>query len=450
MYKQSTQPSLVWLFIGLCLTSFSSYSQDSTLSFSLQEAQNYAVENSYMSKTATLNVEKSEKQVSETIGTGLPQVSATANYQQYLEVPLSLVPASAFGGPEGEFVEIFFGTEQQMGLNLRAEQLIFDGSYFVGLQAAKVYLELSKNDQAKSDIEVKNMVTIAYGNVLVSERNIEIKKKNVKNLEQSAFEVSELYKNGFVEEQDKDQSTLELANEKNALENAVRLLQINKNQLKYVLGVDINTSLTLTEDLSAVTSLSNSSTYLDKEFTVENHIDYKIISTQKEASELLWKQQKSTALPRLSGFYNFSTNAYSNEFDFLDNKRFYSGQLVGLNLNVPIFSGLSRMNRIQQAKIDVEKTQIAQKQVEQQLKIQANNAKSEYTFALSQYNTTNDNLELANRIYTKTKIKYDEGINSSLELTTATRQLLDSQGRFINAAFQLIQAKSSLDKALNQ
>lgn len=440
---------IILIATGLFLQNVAAQETNSN-SFSLEEAQQYAVENSYMNINARREVKKSEKKVNETIGTGLPQISATGNYQQYLEVPVSLIPASAFGGPEGEFEEVFFGTEQQMGMGVRADQLIFDGSYFVGLQAAKVYVELSKNDLEKSDIEVKNMVTDAYGSVLVSEKNIEIFKGNLENLKQSAYETNELFKNGFIEEQDKDQIELTLANVQNSYNNAVRMAEIAKNQLKFVMGLDISNEITLTDDLAAVTTASTSESYLSKDFNVSSHIDYKIISTQQTATELLLKQQKSTTLPRLSAFYNFTTNAYSNEFDFFDNKRFFSGQLVGLNLNVPIFSGLSRYNRIQQAQIDLEKVNTTKKQVEQQLLIQAENAKSNYTFALEQYNTTKDNLDLAQRIYDRTKIKYDEGIVKSLDLTTANDQLLKTQGQYINAALELIKAKSNLDKALNQ
>jgi outer membrane protein TolC len=152
----------------------------------------------------------------------------------------------------------------------------------------------------------------------------------------------------------------------------------------------------------------------------------------------------------LSAFYNLSSNAFANEFDFLDNKRFYNGQLVGLNLNIPLFSGFGRMTRIQQAQLNLEKIEVAKRQVEQQLTINAQNSKSQYTFALSQYKTTEGNLNLAQRIYNKTKIKYEEGISTSLELTQANNQLLQSQTSYISAAVQLIQAKSNLDKALNQ
>ena len=272
----------------------------------------------------------------------------------------------------------------------------------------------------------------------------------MESLEQSAFEIGELYKNGFSEEQDKDQIDLTLANVKNAYEQAVRTVDVVNNQLKFILGMDIASTLNLKDDLKTVTSISSSQAYLSKEFDVSSHIDYQIISTQEKATSLLLKQEKSTVLPSLSAFYSLSSNAFSNEFDFLDNKRFYNGQLVGLNLNVPIFSGLGRMTRIQQAQLNVEKMEVAKKQVEQQLTINAENSKSQYTFALSQYNTTEGNLNLAQRIYNKTKIKYEEGISSSLELTQANDQLLQSQSNYISAAFQLIQAKSSLDKALSQ
>jgi outer membrane protein TolC len=241
-----------------------------------------------------------------------------------------------------------------------------------------------------------------------------------------------------------------LANVKNAQEQAVRTVVVVNNQLKFVMGMDINSTLTLTDDLGVVTSLSSSQDYLTKEFDVNSHIDYQIINTQEKATSLLLKQQKSTVLPSLSAFYNLSSNAFANEFDFLDNKRFYNGQLVGLNLNIPLFSGFGRMTRIQQAQLNLEKIEVAKRQVEQQLTINAQNSKSQYTFALSQYKTTEGNLNLAQRIYNKTKIKYEEGISTSLELTQANNQLLQSQTSYISAAVQLIQAKSNLDKALNQ
>lgn len=417
--------------------------------YSLEEAKQFAIEHSYQAQSADLEVEKSQRKVKETISTGLPQVNATASYQNFLELPRQLVPAEFFGGNEGEFAEVVFGTEQQMGFDLRATQLLFDGSYFVGLQASKVYLELSKNDQRKTETEIMQMVTQAYGNVLVTEENIEILKQNLENLQSQLEETKALYENGFAEEQDRDQLELLLSNAKNSYEQAMRQKDISRNQLKFMMGIDIATEIELTDDLDAITLKNTDEDYLSTDFDVTTHIDYKVINTQERASELLLKQQKSTYLPKLSAFASYQQNSYSNEFNFFDDSRWFPTEVVGLNFSMPIFSSFGRNQRIQQAKIEMQQVGVAKKQMEQKLLVELETAKSEYTFALSQYQTAKDNLKLAERIFNKTQIKYDEGVSGSMELTQANNQLLDTQGNYIKSSLQLINAKSNLDKALN-
>ena len=450
MYRIKKRVKSLSLFLLLFIFGSSLLAQaDSSFSFNLLEAQNYAVKHSYMNQQAVKDVEKSEKQVNETIGTGLPQVSATGNFQRYIQVPVQLIPSSAIGGPEGEFQEVFFGTEQRMGAAINVDQLIFDGSYFVGLQASKVFLQITKNDLVRSELEVRNAVLVAYGDVLVAEQNVAILKNNIENLKENYEETKALYESGFLEEQDADQIELLLSRVTNNYERAVRAIEIVRNQLKFVLGIDIAASITLTEGLESIVLATSGAPMLNEDYDVSKHIDYQIIENQEQATELLWKQQKSTYLPRLSAFYTAQANAFSDEFDFLDNKKFFPSQLIGLNLNVPIFSGTSRINRVQQAKVDYEKAGIAKKQIEQQLEINLSNARSKYIFSLNQYNTAKRNMELAERIYNKTKIKYDEGINSSLDLNQASTQLLETQSDFINSSFTLINAKAQLNIALN-
>lgn len=439
------------LLIGGCLavSNNSLYGQEK-FQFTLEEAQQYGIEHSYQSQSASMEVKKSKRKVKETIATGLPQINATGNYQKYLELPVQLVPAESFGGAPGEYVEFTFGTEQQLGVDIRATQLLFDGSYFVGLQASKVYLELSKNDREKTETEVKQMITQAYGNVLVTEENAEILSQNIGNLKKNLDETTALYENGFVEEQDKDQLELLLANAKSAYDQASRQIGISRNQLKFAMGIDIENEVELTESIDEITIESTDEDYLNNEFDVKSHIDYKVIATQKEGSKLLWKQEKSTYLPSLNAFYSYQQNSYSSEFDFLDDARWFPTQTIGLNLDIPIFSGFGRNQRVQQAKIDFEKSELAEKQITQKLQIDVANARSEYTFTLSQFQTSKQNLKLAERIYHKMQTKYEEGVSTSLELTQASDQLLDTQSSYINAAIQLINAKSNLDKALNK
>jgi len=442
--------NLYLLAIALILPSSSLWAQsDQELSFSLKAAQDYALEHSYQSRSSMLEVEKSRKKVNETIGTGLPQINASASYQNYLELPVQLIPAESFGGPEGEFAEVVFGTEQQMGIDATATQLIFNGSYFVGLQASKVYLELSKNDLDKSELEVKNLVLQAYGSVLVAEESVGVQKEILSHLESNFNEGKARFEAGFLSQEDRDQLELLYINARNSYQQSERQIPIVRAQLKFILGIPLESTIQLTDSLFPLLENMPAEDFLQSEYDITSHIDYKIANTQLQASELLLKQQKSNYLPSLNAFYTYQENSYSDEFNFFSDSRWFPTQLVGLNLNVPIFSGLSRHNQVQQAKIEMEQTDLNRQRVEQQLKINVNRSRSDYLFALQQFENRKANWKLAQRIYRNTEVKYNEGLSSSTDLTQANNQRSESFGNYIQAALQLINAKAELNQALN-
>ena len=282
--KQKQLLSLVF-FVHLMAASFAQ--ENNIKTYSLEEAKAYALNNAYQQKLAALDVAKAQSKVNETIAIGLPQVSGAVGYMNNIEIPPSAIPADFLpNGTPGEIATVRFGAEQTMNASITANQLIFDGSYLVGLQATKVYLELSKNDEEKSAIEIKRLVTQAYGNVLIAERNLEILKKNQKNLDVIVFESEEIYKNGLMEEQDRDQAKLNYQRITNQYENAGRQLEVAKNQLKFIMGLTLETELTLSDNLEAITTTSMGEDFAQKEFVVDNHIEYKSILTQEKATEL--------------------------------------------------------------------------------------------------------------------------------------------------------------------
>lgn len=419
------------------------------LKFSLEEAQDYALKNSYKSRTALLEVEKSQKKVNETIGTGLPQINASASYQNFLELPVQVIPAESFGGPPGEFAEVVFGVEQQMGIDATASQIIFDGSYFVGLQAAKVYKELAVNDLSLSELEVKNLVLQSYGTVLVTESVTQIQKSILDNLESNFDEANARFEAGFLSQEDRDQIQLLYINARNDYQQAERQIPIVRSQLKFILGTPLSNTLVLTDSLFPLLESLPGEELLQADYDINNHIEYKIAATQLEASELLLKQQKSNYLPKLNAFFTYQENSFSNEFDFFSGAEWYPTQLLGLNLNMPIFSGLSRHNQVQQAKIEMEQLDLNRQAVEQQLQINVKKAKSDYLFALQQFENRKENWELAQRIYRNTEVKYREGLSGSTDLTQANNQRDESLANYVQAALQLINAKAELNQALN-
>lgn len=419
-------------------------------SFSLEEAINYALENNYTAKNAAKDIEAAKKKKWETTTIGLPQINGNINYQNNLVIQKSVVPAEFFGGNPGEFREVEFGVKHNMVANATLSQLIFDGSYLVGLQSAKVYLQISENAKEKTDLQVREIVINSYGNVLLARESIAILEKNKSSLEKVYKETEVVYKNGLTEEENVEQLQITLSQIKSALSNAQKGEKIALDMLKLVLGIDIEENVILTDDLDKLAS-ENISLTTDLDFSVTNTIDYKIGQNNEKASQLLLKLEKSKALPSLSANFNFGYNAFNNSFSFLNNdQQWFNFSNIGVGLNIPIFSSLGRTSRTQQAKIAYEQAKINLKETEQKLLLEFEKSKTDYEFSIEQYAISKENLRLAERIEYKQQVKFKEGLSSSFEYTEAQRQLYAAQQEHLQAMIDIINKKASLDKIINQ
>ena len=434
------------LVIGLIFTN--SIAQEK---FSLKQAVDYAVNNTYAIKNADLAIKAAEHKKWETTTMGLPQINASVDYQNFIEQPVSLIPAQLFGGPPGEFAEISFGTKQNLNASATLSQLLFDGSYLVGLQSAKVYLKISELAKVKTTQAIKEATIHAYGNVLLAKESISIIENNLKLLDKTIHDTNEIYKNGYAEEQDVEQLQITQSSLNNQLNKSKRLLAVAKNMLKITMGIDIENPIELSDTLDHLALSEFDLALYDASFNVENHIDYQISRNSVTAKELFVKLEKSKYLPQLTAFLNYGTKANSDTFTFIDSKqRWFDSSLFGVSLNVPIFSSFKRKSRVNQAKIALKQEQNKLTQASQQLKLQVENAKTNYQFAIDSFNTSKQNLALAKRIEKKEQIKFFEGVGSSFNLTQAQNQLYSTQQQYLSAIVQIINTKASLENALNQ
>ena len=432
------------------LVFISGFSQENSLSLSLDEAIEYAIENNRSAKNAQRDIEAAKKQKWETTATGLPQVSATVDYQNFLKQQISLIPAEFFGGTQGEFAEVVFGTKQNINATATLNQLLFDGSYIVALQSSKVFLEISKNAKEKTDLEVRKSVINAYGNVLLAEESIHILNKNKLNLEKNLYETQKIYENGLEEEESVEQLQITLLGIESNLKNSIRLKEISYKMLNLTLGIDIQEKVILKDDLPSLTAKNINLNLMNTALDLENNIDFKIAKNNEKSQELLLKYEKTKALPTLSAFINGGYTGNSDNFDFLkSDQQWFGSSLVGVSLNVPIFSSLGRSAKTQRAKIDYEKAKTELTETEQQLKLQTTNAKSNYQFAIEQYQTAKKNLDLSERIERKNQTKFFEGISSSFELRQAQTQLYTAQQEYLQAMLNVINNKTELETLLN-
>jgi len=440
----------LYLLIFLLLINVASWAQE-THYFTLNEAVQYALENNYTVRNASLDIKAAEEQKWEATSYGLPQIDGTIDYQNWIKQAVTFLPAEIIGGPPGEYEEVIFGTKQNMNATFTLNQVLFDGSYIVGLQSAKTFLTISNLAKEKTDQSIREAVINAYGTVLVSEETIEILKKNKAVLESNLRETKALFENGFAEEQDFQQQQITLSNINNELNRSNRLLFISKQMFNLTLGIPIAEDVILTENLEGLALKSTDISIVSTQFDLENHIDYKIADNKVESDALLVKYEKTKGMPSLNAFINYSTFANNDNFVFFENNgNWFDSSLFGVSLKVPIFSSLGRSSRTQQAKINLQQSEIDLNETSEQLKLQVSTAKNKYQFALDQFQTLSENLALAESIADKEQVKFFEGLSTSINLANVQNQLFRSQQDYIQSILEIIQTKVELENALNQ
>ena len=422
-----------------------------TNSFSLESAVAFALKNNNLSKNASSDLKIAQAKKWETIATGLPQISAFLDYANNIKQPISLVPAEFFGGTKGEFAEISFGTKQTFDGSATLNQLLFDGSYIVGLSSIKLYLEIADNAKTKTDQEVKRTVISAYGNVLVSQERIKFLEENLDNIKGTLNEVRKLYENGMTELENVEQLTITYSSLENSLNYSKKIGKTSKNILKIVMGIPISENITLSENLNELTIKKIDINLIDKPFSIENNIDFVIASNSKKSQETLLRLEKSRALPTLSAYIQGTYKGNSESFNFLNSsQKWYGSSLAGVTMSIPVFSSLRRSAKTQQAKIEVEKATEDLKQTEQRIKVELENAQSNYQFAIKNFQNAQKNLELAKRIEKKNEIKFYEGLVSSFELRQAQNQLYTIQNELLQSMLEVINKKTNLEIIINE
>lgn len=438
------------LFAFLVVFAFGKgFAQDS---FSLSQAEDYGVTNNEKVKNALLEMEIARKKVWETTAIGLPQVSLEGQFQQLLDIPVQVVDASLFNpaAPEGEVLEFRAGQEFNTSLNINASQLIFDGSYIVGLQFSKFFQKMTSTAADNTKQEVKAMVREAYYTVLVANENLGLMDsilESTKNL----WEKTKVYaENGFIPQEDADQVAIAYNRIVASKATAERQADVAMNLLKLQMGYDFDKSLTLTETLDDVLASLQSNSPLLSQSSIKENANYVLLEQQRQLDEFSLKNEKAQYLPSVGAFFNHSQNAFRNEFDFFQDKPWYPTTVWGISMKVPITSSGQKIAKVQQAEIKLDQDVNNLQNLENSLKFQELQLKTSFQSAVEMVELEKSNVELADRIYKKAITKNETGVVSALEVTQLQNQLLSAEGNYIKAIMEMLNLKVQLDKLYNK
>ena len=437
-----------YTLLSIALLGFGSLSAQTTKSytFTLPQAIEYAFKNQAAVLNAQLDEQIAKNTVKQTTGIGLPQVSGSFSFQDFLKLPTSLLPGDFFGQP-GTQVPVQFGVKYQSALGLEASQLLFDGSYLVGLQAAKTYKELSIRNSKRTKIETAVAVSKAYYSVFVSNEQLGLLDANLVRLHKSLHDIEAYYKNGLVEKVDVDRLHVLTNNLETERENVIRLLALNTNLLKFQMGMPIETNLTLNDSIKEL-SLTADVLVADS-LAYKNRVEFSLGQTQKKLNELNLKRYKSEFLPSIVAFGSTSNSYQNNSFSKLYSN-YYPTSLVGLKLSLPLISGGQRIYKIKNARLEVQKSANDLANLQNGINLEINQAKTNFLNGLQSLENQKRNMELSKEVLRISKVKYEQGVGSSLEVTAAETSLKESQNNYINALYESLINKVNLDRALGR
>ena len=430
------------------LNAYSSIGQES---YSLKQAKDFAILNSTQVKNSLLDVEIAQQKIKETTATGLPQVSGSVAFQNFLDVPTSLIPASSFdpAAPVDLLIPVKFGTDFNLNGTLQVSQLIFSGNYLVALQASKTYKAISLQMVEKSEIEIKAAASEAYFTVVVLEANLESMDSSLSKIKQIHEDTQILIAEKVLEPNSSLQLELSILELESGIKQVSDQIIVAIKLLKFQMGLEIKTEISLSDDLTTL------SVGLEGEIAstinVAENIDYKMLQTQLRVNELLVKNKKADYLPTLAGFFSHQQVAMGNQFNFFGSDgSWYPTTIWGLNLSIPIFSGGQGPSRLKQAKVEALKTQNRIKQLDEGLQLQTAQATTVYNNSLESQKTRERAVEIANEVLRTTEIKFKEKVVSGMELTQAQSQVIQSQTNLINAKYEVLKAKLAIDKLINK
>jgi len=441
------------------------------LKLSLQDALKMALQNNTNILNSELDLKIAQKKIWEITATGLPHIDAKGAYQHIFKVPTLSFPGTdlSFGqipydpvtgiGTTGKgvdvngqtlYIESVPGTAIPLGVSnntnfdFTASQLIFSGSYLVGLQASKVYFGLSKQNAEKAKLDVTEIVIDTYNMIQLAEESRKILTLNLENINKTMNEVSEMNVQGFVEKTDVDQLELTANTIKNTLNQIDSNLDMGYRLLKIQIGMDETAKVELSDPLETGESLTTTSLKLISEpFSIENNVDYQLIQTSEKAAQLELKLAKSGYLPTIAGFYNHTEKINPPAFDFTPK------DVVGINLTLPIFSSGERMAGVSQKRFSLEKAQNTRKFVSDNILMEASQYQNDVKLKLEKYQNQKRSKELSDVIYQRTLEKYKQGMSSSLDLMTIQNQYLSNLTNYYQSIFDLQSSKSKLEKLYN-
>lgn len=453
--------------------------QENSQKFTLEQCIEYALANSVPIKNAVVEEKIADARVKETRGIGLPQINGSVSLQHNQKLPpffATYATAQGFAGKDEQGNNVldlpglaptdvvaspnFFQLPSNGNAALSINQILFNGSYLVGLKAANAYRALSIRSTRQTKEEAIQQVTKAYYGVLINKDRMNLFDNNIARVDSLLMTTKALHENGFAEGIDVDRIQVTLNNLLAERDKFYNLQELAVQLLKFQMNYPMNQRLDVAGDISSLQIDENLLQQYEVNWDYTQRSDYALLEANRDLQNLDVRNKFSTALPSLAAFANlgystqspnigglFKTNTDLDGGGIIGPDKWYSYSVFGVSLNIPIFSGLQRSYRLQQAKLNLLKIENNFASLKSAIDLEVKQAAVSYLNAMKSLESQRANTKLAQNIARITKIKYEEGVGSNLEVIEAEAALKEAQINYYSALYDVLIAKVDLDKA---
>jgi outer membrane protein len=415
--------------------------------FSLKEAIDYASKNSSKVKNALLDLRIQEQSNRATTSTALPQITGAASVTDYLQIPTTLIPGEFIGQPAGTFIPLQFGTQYNTNGGITLKQVVFDGQVLVGLQARQASLDYYRKAQEVTEQSLRVNIYKVYYQLLLSRTQTELIDANISKAKELLHNTTEMFKNGFSEQLDVNKATVQLANFES------EKIQTNYNidngylGLKVLMGMPIRDSIVLTDTLT-YEMIRNAA--LGDDYQYSDRRDYQLLQINRSLNEYDIKRYRKMYIPTASLTLNYTQNYYGEDLDMTKRNAWFPSSYVGLNINIPIFDGFFKDANIQKSKYTLQQTQNNIDALKISIDNDVKQAQLKFSAALATLDYEKKNMDLAESVYEQTRKKFEQGLGSNTEITSAQSDLTQAQNNYINALYNAVVAKVDYQNSIGK
>lgn len=416
---------------------------------SLENCISYALENNEQVRIKRLDKDIADAEVRKTISLGLPQANVNTGLNYNFSPQKSLIDISTLDPtvPAGTEQEVSFAQNYDGNFGLSVDQLIFDGSYFVGLQASRTYRELSSKEHLKTQIDIVEAVSKAYYNALITEEQLKLLDINIRRIDTLLFETSQMYEAGFAEKVDVDRIRVNYNNLRVDQSKLRQLKDLSRKLLKFQMGMDLNQPILLTENLEEVSVQIPALPVSD--FDYSGRIEFSQLLTNESLTYLDMKNNRVQYLPKLNAAFGYGWNTASPESAKLfRGRRWLDFGTLGVSASIPIFDGFLKSNKIQQNKIQIKQIENQKSYLKRSIDLEIEQSRINLNSQIETLEVQKQNVDLANDVYDITRTKYQEGVGSNLEVIDADASLKEAETNYLNALYEAVISQIELKKAL--